>query len=108
MSCEYRVDGNKCQATNGVCVVAYWCSKVSAYKEMSNAKDICKYLRAAMENVVVPDGCTKVEFVRHGKLYINIDDTVRPYENPFDYIPQYVKIKKTKNGYKIEECKEKK
>ena len=107
MSCKYRVDGNKCQVTNGVCVVVYWCSKVSAYKELSNAKDICRHLRMA-EDIVVPDGYIKVEFVRHGKLYMNIDGIIRSYENPFDYIPQYVKVKKTKNGYKFEEYKEKK
>lgn len=105
MSCNHRVDGNKCQLTNNACVAVYWCAKLSAYKEMTNAKERCKYLNTKDE-IVVPDGCVKVEFVRRGKLYMNIDGTVRPYENPFDYVPQFVKVKKTKNGYKFEEYKE--
>lgn len=105
MSCKHRYDGNKCQLTNNACAAVYWCTKISAYKEMANPERVCKYLN---QDITIPNGCTKVEFVRHGKLYMNIDGTLRPYENPFDYVPQYVKVKKTKNGYKFEEYKEKK
>lgn len=100
MSCQYRCDGNKCKKLNDACIAMYWCNKIMGWKEISRAKEVCKYMSDEM--IDVPKGYTKVEFVRHNKLYINIDGVVRPYDNPFDDIPQYVKVKKTKNGYKFE------
>lgn len=51
----------------------------------------------------IPDGYCRVEFERHGDLYVRVDaDTVTPIKNPFDDIPKFVKVSKAKNGsYKI-------
>lgn len=54
-----------------------------------------------MNEVEIPDGYKKVEYERHGYLYVNLGDFVLKIENPFDVIPQFVKVIKTKTGYKL-------
>jgi hypothetical protein len=97
LSCKYRYEGNKCKAINSICPFVYYCGKINGYKELERAKSGCKY----MNEVEIPDGYKKVEYERHGYLYVNLGDFVLKVENPFDDIPQFVKVIKTKTGYKL-------
>lgn len=97
MGCSYRYDGNKCRAINDICPFVYYCGKIQAYKELERAKRGCKY----MSQVEIPEGYKKVEHERHGYLYVNMGDEVIKILNPFKDIPQFVKVFKTKTGYKV-------
>lgn len=97
MGCKYRHDGNKCKMTNSQCPFVYYCGKIQAYKELERAKMGCKY----MSQIKVPDGYKLVEHERRGYLYINMGNEVIKVLNPFEDIPQFVKVTKTKSGYKL-------
>ena len=47
-----------------------------------------------------------VQFERHGYLYVKVGDEVIKVENPYDYIPDNVELRKYKGTYKV--IKEKK
>ena len=54
-----------------------------------------------MNEVEIPEGYNKVEYERHGYLYVDMGDGVVKIPNPFEDIPQFVKVSKTKTGYKV-------
>ena len=96
--CQYR-NKNMCSLTSSICPWAYWCGNVKNYKERESYKYYCKFLKQEEEKV--PDGYYKVEFERHGFLYINFDHSTIKIKNPFEDIPKFVKVKKTKTSYKV-------
>ena len=49
-----------------------------------------------------------VQFERHGYLYVKVGDEVIKVENPYDYIPDNVNLKKYKGTYKVIKEKENK
>lgn len=98
MGCNYRYDENKCKAINDVCPFVYYCGKIQAYKELERAKRGCKYMS---NDIKIPDGYKKVEYEKRGYLYVNMGGEVVKILNPFNDIPQFVKVSKTKNGYKL-------
>ena len=49
-----------------------------------------------------------VQFERHGYLYIKVGDEVIKVENPYDYIPDNVELRKYKGTYKVIKEKENK
>ena len=97
MGCKYRYEGNQCKAMNSECPFVYYCGRIQAYKELERAKFGCKY----MNEVEIPEGCKKVEYERHGYLYVDMGNDVIKIPNPFEDIPQFVKVSKTKTGYKV-------
>ena len=42
-----------------------------------------------------------VQFERHGYLYVKVGDEVIKVENPYDYIPDNVELRKYKGNYKV-------
>lgn len=54
----------------------------------------------------VPTG--NVQFERHGYLYVKVGDEVIKVENPYDYIPDNVHLRKYKGTYKVIKEKENK
>lgn len=94
--CKNRKD-NLCLITNNNCPWAFWCGKLSVYKERAGAEKYCGYL----QEEETPEGFYKVEFERHGYLYINYKDNVIKVQNPFDDVPKFIKVKKTKTSYKL-------
>ena len=96
--CQYR-NKNMCSLSNSICPWAYWCGNISNYKERESYKRYCKFLKQEEEKV--PSGYFKVEFERHGFLYINFNNSIIKVKNPFDDIPKCVKVKKTKTSYKL-------
>ena len=49
-----------------------------------------------------------VQFERHGYLYVKVGDEVIKVENPYDYIPDNVELRKYKGNYKVVKEKENK
>ena len=98
MACNYRYGGNKCKIINDVCPFVYYCGRIQAYKELERVMRGCKYMNS---DIKIPNGYKKVEYERRGYLYINMGTEVIKVLNPFDDIPQFVKVSKTKSGYKI-------
>jgi len=98
MSCQYR-KGKHCETLNDNCPFMKWCDKLNTWVENDKAGTYCKY----MQDEPTPEGYCKVEFARHGYLYVTIDVGESPIkiENPFDDIPKFVKVNKTKSGYKL-------
>ena len=49
-----------------------------------------------------------VQFERHGYLYVKVGNEVIKVENPYDYIPDNVNLRKYKGTYKVVKEKENK
>ena len=49
-----------------------------------------------------------VQFERHGYLYVKVGDEVIKVENPYNYIPDNVELRKYKGTYKVVKEKENK
>ena len=57
----------------------------------------CKVKQA----IEIPVGYCRVRDERKGWLYIDINNETIKIKNPFDDIPLYVKVSKTKSGIKL-------
>lgn len=97
--CQYRKE-NKCSLTNTICPWAYWCGKISGYKERDSYIKYCMLFKNEIEKEK-PEGYYKVNFERHGYLYIDFNNEIIKVKNPFEDIPKFVKVKKTKTSYKL-------
>ena len=96
MMCNYT-NGNNCLITGEICPFVYWCPRRYIWKPSKNMPENC----GVKERYEAPKGQYRVCDERKGMLYIDIDKNIIMLENPFDYIPKYVKLSKTKNGWKI-------
>ena len=57
---------------------------------------------AYMANCPIKSAPTgNVQFERHGYLYVKAGDEVIKVENPYDYIPDNVELRKYKGNYKV-------
>ena len=57
---------------------------------------------AYMANCPIKSAPTgNVQFERHGYLYVKLGDEVIKVENPYDYIPDNVELRKYKGNYKV-------
>ena len=57
---------------------------------------------AYMANCPIKSAPTgNVQFERHGYLYVKLGDEVIKVENPYDYIPYNVELRKYKGNYKV-------
>lgn len=102
--CKYR-KGNKCLVNNGICPWVSWCDKLQTWKLLKNAPKECKLAKSEK----IPKGYYAVEFERKGILYIRLNDArIIKLKNIFNYIPQYVKLCKNQNEWKLVEQKENK
>ena len=97
--CEYRIN-NKCSLTEVICPWAFWCGAIRDYKERDSYKTYCNILKNEIEKEK-PKDCYKVNFERHGYLYVDFNGSIIKVKNPFEDIPKFVKIKKTKASYKV-------
>lgn len=94
--CEYTYQ-NKCSLTNDICPYVYWCNRLRIWKPLTAMPEICN-IKKSYE---VPKGYYRVRQERKGFLYVDIDNQTYKIENPFNYIPEFIKIVKTKSGFKI-------
>lgn len=57
---------------------------------------------AYMANCPIKSSPTgNVQFERHGYLYVKVGDEVIKVENPYNYIPDNVELRKYKGNYKV-------
>ena len=57
---------------------------------------------AYMANCPIKSAPTgNVQFEQHGYLYVKVGDEVIKVENPYDYIPDNVELRKYKGNYKV-------
>lgn len=64
---------------------------------------------AYMANCPIKSAPTgNVQFERHGYLYVKVGDEVIKVENPYDYTPDNVELRKYKGNYKVIKEKENK
>ena len=57
---------------------------------------------AYMANCPIKSAPTgNVQFERHGYLYVKVGDKVIKVENPYNYIPDNVELRKYKGNYKV-------
>lgn len=94
--CDY-VKVNQCTITGEVCPFMYFCERKRIWKPNKNMPSKCKVAL----NIEVPDGYCRVVGSRKNFLYIDMGDYTISVKNPFDEVPLYVRVSKTKNGYKI-------
>ena len=106
MSCIYR-NNNMCTVVDNVCPWIYYCGKIGGYKEREGVDKYCMYKKQEVKNNA-PDGYYSVNFERKGFLYIAFNDQTLKLANPFDYVPEYVKLYQSKGVWKIKKEKEKK
>lgn len=93
--CGYIIsNSNLCRISNQICPYMFFCNKESRWKPMASMPVKCK-IKESME---IPQGHYKVCFEKRGNLYVNVDGNIRIIPNPFDYVPQFVKVSRLKNG----------
>lgn len=57
---------------------------------------------AYMANCPIKSAPTgNVQFERHGYLYVKVGDEVIKVENPYNYVPDNVELRKYKGNYKV-------
>ena len=94
---------NICSATNTKCPYVYFCDKLLTYRPSKSMPKVCKVAQKFKEKSENEGGLFKVEFVRHGQLYIKYFDKTIVIPNPFpSEIPKYVKLKEVDGRFTIE------
>lgn len=95
---SYNTEGRIiCEETHTYCAFQRFCRKVNQWIETEAAKE-CKVMR----NKEIPKGAYKVVDMRRGNLYVLVGDTIILLSNPYETIPDYVYLTKTKEGkYRI-------
>ncbi len=90
--CDYLKE-NVCIINKQNCPFVYFCNKNNKWLPSKFMPVDCKI----KSNVVIPKGQYRVCFSRHNELYVQVGDRTLVFENPFDYVPTFVKLVK-KNG----------
>ena len=96
--CEYlELDKGYCKIGDNQCPYVYFCTKRNMYRPLSSFPERC----AKAERASIPKGYYKVCVSRRGKLYVDYNGHIEIVDNPFDEVPAYVKLYKTKAGWKV-------
>jgi len=111
MDCKYshrlEKDSNNrnyiyCNKLNEKCPIVRFCNKVNNIINSDNYETKCKiYMEVDMEEKRTNDAPNKVLFqMKNKKLVVELNDVDQAIQvdNPYDYIPQYVKLCKRRNG----------
>ncbi len=99
--CEYCIVGDyssycTCSKTDDICPYTYRCTVELRHKPTKGMKQ-CKLRK----DKPIPKKAYKIRFEKKGKLFVEVDDYVIEFDNPFNYVPEYVYLTKTDKGYKI-------
>lgn len=87
--CEYA-NTNKCTITGDGCPYIYWCDKINNWRELKSKPKVCQ-IEARMPKPA-PNGYHRVLFSKHGDLYVEDGDHTTIVHNPYDYVPEFVKL----------------
>lgn len=100
--CEYS-ENNICKLTKEVCPWMYFCDNLQIWRANNFMPKDCKVKNA---NVIKHKGKYQVRNSRKNYIYVDIDGHTYKFENPFDFVPDYVDVVKQRNGqYKIKKLK---
>lgn len=94
--CSYNVN-DKCTITQERCPFVYFCEKAQTWKPLRAMPEQCK-VQVLHE---IPRGYCVVRFEKKGYLYVDLGDRTIQILNPFEEVPKYVKVSKTKNGWRV-------
>lgn len=94
--CKYAKNG-RCSVLDDVCPFMYFCEKRQTWRALTSMPTQCNVAKKRE----LPKGCYVVKEERKGFLYVDLGESTIKLPNPFDYTPEYVKLSKTKSGYKI-------
>lgn len=98
--CEYCKVGKYtenciCKKEQDVCPFVRRCTTNLIWLPL-NAMDKCNRrfvpTQKRKEDIVLKDGEYRVEYIKHGKLYINVNGNLIRMINPYDYEPKKVKL----------------
>lgn len=91
-----------CKRQNGnICPFVRWCNVSDCWKPLPS-QDTCRL----KSEYTVPEKASRVRFEKKGELYIEVENNmVITLKNPFDFVPKYITLYKTKNGYGINKNK---
>lgn len=96
--CNYlKKESNICTILNNNCPYMFFCNNKKEWVPLRNMPINCKIKKRAE----IPAGYYKVCFEKHGNLYIDINGHIQIIKNPFDIVPQYVKVIKNNNKWEI-------
>lgn len=90
--CRY-LETNSCKITKTICPWIYYCNKKKQWIFKSEGEK-CKVLK----NQDIPKGYYPVRFEKRNRLYVDVNGNIVIIPNPFDEVPLYVKVYKTKDG----------
>ena len=93
------MDFCRCTKQDGepICPQVYRCTKLQIWKQLDG-----------MLNCPMRQNQGNVKMARHGYLYVQVGDQLIKVENPYDYIPDNVHLRKYKGTYKVVKEKENK
>lgn len=97
--CEFVIE-NRCKITKLICPYMEYCKKLNGYKPLSSMPKSCKQAQIA-QKTKPPRGFYSVLYARKGCLFIDIKGTVYKFKNPFNHIPEFVKVRKTNGAWEI-------
>lgn len=89
------VKENQCSITKQICPYVYYCNKNQRWMPSKFMPTDCK-IKISQD---APPGYYKVCYEKRGNLYISVNGYIEIYKNPYDFIPNFVKLK-NKNGKK--------
>ena len=103
MFCEYCNVGDfsgvcMCNKTHQICPFVRRCTNEHRWKPLQSMEN-CKERKG---EVIVPKGFNKVRFELHGELYVEVGDLVYTIKNPYDYTPEFVKIKQVDGKWYVD------
>lgn len=93
--CEYvDLQNGQCSLTKSQCPFMYYCPKRNAWRNTCYMTSNCNVKRKAE----APKGYCRVRFERKGYLYVDLGEKTVAIKNPFEDVPDFVKVTKLKNG----------
>lgn len=95
--CEY-LKNNICTINKTVCPWVYWCDKLQIWRFNKYMPKNCK---TKQQVKVKHEGKYQVIQCRKNYLYVEVDNITYKLLNPFDFVPEYVDLKKQKDGQYI-------
>jgi len=78
-----------CKQTDNICVYQYYCPQVKKYK-LNNREGGC--IMYNKEKKTLNKNQYNVRFEKRGILFVEIDNYVQEFKNPYDYIPESVEL----------------
>jgi hypothetical protein len=94
-----------CSVLKEKCPLVRFCNRVNDYINI-DGYNVCNYISLGENNNAKCNNLNnKVRFERNGKLYVEVNDQVMIFENPFNEIPKYVNVICNEGQYTIDKSR---